>query len=57
MAEKLWMEPRLPPCGCRKCHPVLLIREFSHLVAPTTMWEIEIDSLGNGTLGSVIVPG
>jgi hypothetical protein len=57
VAEKLWMEPRLPPCGCRKCHPVLLIREFSHLVAPTTMWEIEIDSLGNGTLGSVIVPG
>jgi len=57
VAEKLWMEPRLPASPGRKYHPVLLIREFSHLVAPTTMWEIEIDSVGNGTLGSLVTPG
>jgi len=52
---------RLPfaglPCGCRKCHPGLLIREFSYLVAPTTMWRIESNSVENGSAGSRITPG
>jgi hypothetical protein len=45
------------PCGCRKCHPELLIGKFFPLVAATIMWEIESNSVGNGFLSRYVTPG
>jgi|ERR1022692_2425167 hypothetical protein len=45
------------PCGCRKCHPMLLIWVFDHLVASTTMWKIESNSVENSSNHVVVRPG
>ncbi len=38
-------------------HPMPVTRTSSPLVAPTTMWEIEINSVGNGSERSPVAPG
>jgi hypothetical protein len=66
VALLVWV-PRMSPgrteqhfrgtCGCQRCHPMLLIRISTHLVASTTMWRIESNSVESGSAGSRISPG
>jgi hypothetical protein len=43
--------------GCRKCHPELSPGTYPELVAFATTWEIESNSVGNGSDQAQVAPG
>ena len=54
--RRFWAASECGPMGA-KCHPTAVIRNFSELVAPSTMWEIESNSVGNGSGRLLVAPG
>jgi hypothetical protein len=44
-------------CGCQECHPGGLTRVSPHFIAPTTMCDVESNSVGNGSEQGTVRPG
>jgi hypothetical protein len=55
-ARRFWAVSGCGPVGA-ECHPTPVARTSLQLIERTTMWEIESNSVGNGSKRSPVTPG